>query len=146
MGDHDSYLRLRVVKSGPRGELEVVMQRWGQIQDLSCRQRPWDELMPKCMEHSKNIFKRGFSPKMLTNLGESPGEAEGGGWWQLQLTRKQTLAAAILGNSPHHVDNGAGAGAGGHHCRNLFPAQPYDIFKTLVRLVPFMFFTQKFLW
>ena len=31
---------LRVVKSGPRGELEVVMKRWGQIQDLSCRQRP----------------------------------------------------------------------------------------------------------
>ena len=33
MGDHDSDLRLRVVKSGPRGELEVVMKRWGQIQD-----------------------------------------------------------------------------------------------------------------
>lgn len=31
-------LRLRVVKAGPGGELEVGMKRWGQIQALSFRQ------------------------------------------------------------------------------------------------------------
>lgn len=123
MGDNDSDLRLRVVKSGPRGELEVVMKRWGQIQDLSCRQRQY-VLMPKCTEHSKSIFKRGFSSKMLTNLGASRGEAGGGGGWQLQLTRTQTLVAATLGS--------------------LLPAQPYDVFKNLVWLVPFMFFKNFF--
>ena len=104
MGDHDSDLRLRVVKSGPRGELEVVMKRWGQIQDLSCR----DHEVCWCQNvwNTAKAFLRGFSPKMLTNLGESPGEPGGGGWWQLQLTRKQTLVAATLGNSPHHVDTG----------------------------------------
>lgn len=82
---------------------------------------------------------------MLPNLGESPGEAGGGGGWQLQLTRTQTLVAATLGRSLHHVDTGAGGG--GHHCINLLPAQPYDIFKNLVWLVPYMFykFIQKFL-
>lgn len=96
--------------------------------------------------NTAKAFLRGFSPKMLTNLGESPGEpgVEVGGnysspgnrhWWQLPLGTPPTTWTLV-----------AGAGGAGHHCRNLLPAQPYDIFKNLVWLVPFMFFIQTFLW
>lgn len=93
----------------PRAESGEVWS-WGENWKLWCRDGPdpGPVLQAETMRMSwcQNVwntaktFLKGFSPKMLTNLGESPGEAEGGGWWQLQLTRKQTLAATSKG-FPH---------------------------------------------
>ena len=73
-------------------------------------------LMPKFMGYSKSSFKRDFSQKMLTGLGEFPGEARGEGWWRLQLTLgTESTGGSHPWSSPHHVDTVAG----GHHALQL---------------------------
>lgn len=46
MGHHGRDLRLWMVKAGPGGAVEVEMERSSGSQDLPCRQRPSDLLMP----------------------------------------------------------------------------------------------------
>lgn len=133
-------LRLRVVKAGPGGEVEVAMKRWGQIQALSFRQRPWDMLMPKFMGYSKSSFKRDFSQK---NAYWSWRVSQRGMGWGMVTTAahpgdRVNWRQPSLELSPPY----------GHWCwwAPLLPAQLYAVFKYLVWLDPYIYFIQKFLW
>lgn len=42
-----------MVMAGPEEAVEVEMERWAWTQDLCCRQRPWDLLMPLGAEKRK---------------------------------------------------------------------------------------------